>query len=37
MILFYFDYIMQLKKSYYMATDVSRRKSAATLDDLPDW
>ena len=28
---------MQLKKSYYIATDVSSRKSATTFGDLPDW
>ena len=28
--------IMQWKKSYYFATDVSSRKSATTFGDLPD-
>ena len=28
--------IMQWKKSYYIATNVSRRKSAITFGDLPD-
>ena len=36
MILFHFDCIMQLKKSYYIATNVCSRKSATTLGDLPD-
>ena len=35
---FHLDCIMQLKKSYYIATNVSRRKSATTtFGDLPDW
>ena len=29
--------IMQWKKSYYIATNVSSRKSATTFGDLPDW
>ena len=35
---FHLDCIMQqrLKKSYYTATNVSSRKSATTLGDLPD-
>ena len=28
--------IMQLKKSHYIATNVSSRKSANTFDDIPD-
>ena len=32
---FHLDSIMQLKKSYYIATNVSR-KSATTFGDLPD-
>ena len=36
MILFYFDCIMQLKKSYHFATNVCSRKSATTFGDLPD-
>ena len=28
--------IMQWKKSYYIATNVSSRKSATTFGDLPD-
>ena len=36
MIWFDFDWIMQLKKSYYIATNVSSRKSATTFGDLPD-
>ena len=28
---------MQWIKSYYIATNVSNRKSATTFDDLPDW
>ena len=28
---------MQLKKWYYIATNVSSRKSATTSGDLPDW
>ena len=37
MISFHFDYIMQLKKSYHIATNVCSRKSATTFGDLPDW
>ena len=37
MIWFHFDRILQLKKSYYIATDVCSRKSATTFGDLPDW
>ena len=37
MIWFHFDCIMQLKKSYYIATNVYRRKSATTFGDLPGW
>ena len=33
---FHLDCIMQLKKSYYIATNVSSRKSATTFGDLPD-
>ena len=33
---FHLDCIMQLKKSYYIATNVCSRKSATTFDDLPD-
>ena len=36
MIWFHFDCNMQLKKSYYIATNVCNRKSATTFDDLPD-
>ena len=36
MIWFHFDCIMQLKKSYHMATNVCSRESATTFDDLPD-
>ena len=35
MILFYFDCIMQLKKSYHIATNVCSRKSATTFSDFP--
>ena len=28
---------MQLKESYYIATNVCSRKSATTFGDLPDW
>ena len=35
-ILFYLDCIMQLKKSYYIATNVCNRKSATTFGDLHD-
>ena len=34
---FHLDCIMQLKESYYIATDVCSRKSATTFGDLPDW
>ena len=34
---FQLDCIMQLKKSYYIATNVCSRKSATTFGDLPDW
>ena len=34
---FYLDCIMQLKKSYYTASNVCSRKSATTFGDLPDW
>ena len=34
---FHFDCIMQLKKSYHIATNVCSRKSATTFGDLPDW
>ena len=37
MIWFHFDCIMQLNKSYYIATNVCSRKSATTFGDLPDW
>ena len=37
MIWFHFDCIMQLKKSYHIATIVCSRKSATTSGDLPDW
>ena len=33
---FHFDCIMQLKKSYHIATNVCSRKSATTFGDLPD-
>ena len=33
---FHLDCIMHLKKSHYIATNVSR-KSATTFGDLPDW
>ena len=36
MMWFHLDSIMQLKKSYYIATNVSSRKSATTFGDLPD-
>ena len=36
MIWFHLDCIKQLKKSYYIATNVSSRKSATTFGDLPD-
>ena len=31
------DCIMQLKLSYYIATNVCSRKGATTFGDLPDW
>ena len=34
---FHFDCIMQLKKSYPIATNVCSRKSVTTFGDLPDW
>ena len=37
MILFHFDCIMRLKKSYHIATNVCSRKSATTFGDLPYW
>ena len=37
MIWFHFDCIMQLKKSYHIATNFCGRKSATTFGDLPDW
>ena len=33
---FHSDYIMQLKQSYYIATNVCSIKSATTFGDLPD-
>ena len=36
MIWFNFDCIMQLKKSYYIATNVCSSKSATTFGDLPE-
>ena len=36
MVWFHFDCIMQLKKSYHIATHVCSRKSATTFGDLPD-
>ena len=36
MILFHFACVMQLKKSYHIATNVCSRKSATTFGDLPD-
>ena len=33
---FHLDCIMQLNKSYYIATNVSSRKRATTFGDLPD-
>ena len=36
MIWVYFDCIIQLKKSYHIATNVCSRKSATTFGDLPD-
>ena len=36
MIWFNFDYIIHLKKSYHIATNVCSRKSATTCGDLPD-
>ena len=37
MILCHFDCIVQLKKSYYFATNGGSKKSATTYGDLPDW
>ena len=37
MIWFHLDCIMQLKKSYYIATHVCGRKSVTTFGDIPDW
>ena len=37
MIWFHFDCIMQLKKSYHIATNVCSRKRATTFGDLPAW
>ena len=34
---FHLNCIMQLKKSFHIATNVSSRKSATTFGDLPDW
>ena len=34
---FHFDCIIQLKKSYHIATNVCSRKRATTFGDLPDW
>ena len=36
MIWYNFDCIMQLKKSYHIATNVCSKKSATTFGDLPD-
>ena len=36
MIWFHFDCIMQLKKSYHIATNVYSRKRATAFCDLPD-
>ena len=36
-VLFDFDCIMHLKKSHYIANNVSSRISATTFGDLPDW
>ena len=36
MIWFHFDCIMQLKNSFYIATNVCSRKSATNFGDLPD-
>ena len=36
MIWFHFDCIMQLKKSYHIATNVCSKKSATTFGDLPE-
>ena len=36
MIWFHFDCIMQLKKSYHIATNICNRKNATTFGDLPD-
>ena len=37
MIWIHFDGIMQLKKSYHIATNVCSRKRATTFGDLPDY
>ena len=37
MIWFHFDCIMQLKKSYHIATYACSRKGATTFGDLPNW
>ena len=37
MIRFQFDCIMQMNKSYHIATNVCNRKRATTFGDLPDW
>ena len=37
MIWFHFYCIVQLKKSYHIATTVCSRKSDNTFGDLPDW
>ena len=34
---FHLDYIMHLKKSYYIAINVSSRKKCYYFGDLPDW
>ena len=34
---FHFDCIIELKKSYDIATNFCSRKSATTFGDLPDW
>ena len=36
MIWFHFDGVMQLKKSYYIATNVCNKKSATPFGDLAD-
>ena len=37
MIWFHFYCLMQLKKSYHIATNVCSSKSATTFGDLRDW